>query len=137
MFPSFRCHVTIWPNVNRILCAAANAAWLTSSLPAAMAFRAGLRRSGAVQERILLRILRRNAQTAFGRSHGFSSIRSWVDYQGRVPVRTYDDFASEMERVEAGEPNVLTATRIDHFEPTSGSSGASKRIPYTRELRAE
>ncbi len=115
----------------------ANGAWLASSLPAAMAFRRGLDRVAETQERILLGILHRNAQTSFGRAHGFASIRSVRDYQDRVPVRTYDDFASEMRRVEVGETNVLTASPIDHFEPTSGSSGASKLIPYTRELREE
>lgn len=109
------------------LCVAANGAWLASSLPAALAFHADLRRAHEVQERVLLRIVRRNAQTEFGRAHDFASIRSVRDYQERVPVRTYDEF---------GEVP-LTASPVTHYEQTSGSSGASKRIPYTRELRAE
>lgn len=116
---------------------AANGAWLISSLPAARAFRHGLNRVAETQERILLGILRRNAQTAFGRAHEFASIRSVDEYQRRVPLRTYDGFAEEMRRVEAGEANVLTASPIEHFEPTSGSAGASKLIPYTREFREE
>lgn len=116
----------------RPLCLAANGAWLASSLPAALAFHAGLRRAREVQEAVLLRILRRNAATAFGRAHGFASIGSVRDYQERVPARTYDGYA-ELR----GDASVLTASPVTHYEQTSGSSGASKRIPYTRELRAE
>jgi GH3 auxin-responsive promoter len=119
------------------LCIAANGAWVLSSLREALAFRRGLNRVAEQQERILLGIVQRNARTSFGRAHGFASIRTPREYQERVPVRTYDDFAEEMRRVEAGETNVLTASPVDHFEPTSGSSGASKLIPHTPELRAE
>jgi hypothetical protein len=100
----------------RPLCLAANAAWLASSVPAALAFHANIDRAAEVQEEILFRILRRN---------GLGSIRSIREYQERVPVRTYDEY---------GE---ITASGITHFEKTSGSSGAAKRIPYNRALRAE
>lgn len=79
-----------------------------------------------------MRILRRNASTEFGRAHGFSSIRSIREYQEQVPVRTYDEYA-ELQ----GDARVLTASEVTHYEATSGSSGTAKRIPYTRELRAE
>ncbi|MDP9194440.1 MAG: GH3 auxin-responsive promoter family protein [Acidobacteriota bacterium] len=100
----------------RPLCLAANGAWIASSLPAALAFRTNLDRAAEVQEAILLRILRKN---------GLGSIRSIREYQQRVPVRTYDEY---------GE---VKASGITHYERTSGSSGAAKRIPYNRELRAE
>jgi hypothetical protein len=100
----------------RPLCLAANGAWVASSLPAALAFHANMDRAAEVQEEILLRILRRN---------GLGSIRSIREYQDRVPVRTYDEY---------GE---VTASGVTHYERTSGSSGAAKRIPYNRELRAE
>lgn len=116
----------------RPLCLAANGAWLASSLPAALAFHANLHRAAEVQEALLLRILRRNASTEFGRAHGFASIASIREYQQRVPVRTYDEYV-ELQ----GDARALTASPVTHYEPTSGSSGAAKRIPYTRELRAE
>ncbi len=116
----------------RPLCLAANGAWLASSLPAALAFHTNLHRAAEVQEALLLRILRRNAATELGRAHGFASIGSVREYQQRVPVRTYDEYV-ELQ----GDARALTASPVTHFEPTSGSSGAAKRIPYTRELRAE
>jgi len=113
------------------LALAANGAWVLASLPEALAFRAGMTRVPEVQEEILLRIVRRNAATEFGRAHGFDSIRNIREYQQRVPVRTYDELTA------ASDPRARVASPIEHFEPTSGSSGASKRIPYTRELRGE
>lgn len=112
--------------------AAANAAWVLSSLPEALAFRASLHRVEEVQRNLLLRIVRRNRDTDFGRQHDFASIRTVDDYLLRVPVRTYEDFEPYLHR-----PHALTAEPIDHFEPTSGSTGAVKLIPYTRSLRAE
>jgi GH3 auxin-responsive promoter len=100
----------------RPLCLAANAAWLASSVPAALAFHANMDRAAEVQEEILLRILRKN---------GLGFIRTIREYQERIPVRTYDEY---------GE---ITASGVTHYEQTSGSSGAAKRIPYNRALRAE
>lgn len=114
-----------------LLAAAANSAWVFSSLPHALRFRDDLHRAADVQEQILLRIAQRNARTPFGRAHGFASIRTIHDYQQRVPVRTYDELTA------AFEPHARVSETIDHVEPTSGSSGGSKRIPYTRALRAE
>ena len=111
----------------RVQSMAANAVWLASSLPRAAAFENGLRRVGAVQEQLLLRTLRRNAATPFGTAHRFASIRTVHDYQQRVPIRTYDEC----------DPAAGIAESIDRYEPTSGSSGASKRIPYTRTLRRQ
>ncbi|HKO57369.1 MAG TPA: GH3 auxin-responsive promoter family protein [Thermoanaerobaculia bacterium] len=115
----------------RLRVAAANGAWVLSSMPEALAFHAGLHSVEEVQSDLLLRIVRRNRHTEFGRQHDFASIRSVDDYLGRVPVRSYEDFAPYVQR------RALTAEPIEHFEPTSGSSGAVKLIPYTRSLRAE
>ena len=97
-----------------------------------MAFHANLPRAAEVQETVLLRILRRNASTEFGCAHRFGSVLTIRDYQERVPVRTYDEYFELRS-----DPRVLTSSLITHFEHTSGSSGASKRIPYTRDLRGE
>lgn len=113
----------------RLRCAGANGLWLLSSAPPAIAFRSGLSRVAEVQEQLLLRTLRRNASTPFGREHGFSSIRSVRDYQERVTIRTWDQVGEDPARGIA-EP-------VERYETTSGSAGPAKRIPYTRSLRHE
>ncbi len=100
-------------------------------------WRRATRRVAQSQEQVLTRILRANAGTEFGREHGVGSVRSVGDFRRRVPVRTSDEVAPWIERVAGGEPNVLTAAPVTRFGVTSGSSAASKLVPYTRALLEE
>ncbi len=90
-----------------------------------------------MQRRLLNTYLSRNAATEFGRAHDFSRLSSWEDYSARVPIGTYDDFQPWIERIAHGEDNVLTSEKVDMLEPSSGSSGPEKWVPYTRTLQAE
>ncbi len=88
-------------------------------------------RPGAAQWDKLLEICSRNAGTDFGRQHGFDRIRSVDDYRAAVPPQTYDTLAPWIDRVTAGEANVLTADEPLMFATTSGTTGAAKYIPVT------
>jgi hypothetical protein len=92
------------------------------------------RRVAIVQAGVLQDTLRKNANTVFGREHGFSSIRTVSDFEERVPVRGYAEFEPYIERAAANELEVLTSDRVESFALSSGSSGSSKLIPYTRPL---
>ncbi len=115
----------------------ANSAWLAGCLPALAHFQRATKRIAATQESILRKILRANAGTEFGRTHDFSSIHSACDFQRRVPLCDYDDCAAQVQRIAAGDQNVLTSDRVRLFEPTSGSSSAQKWIPYNGALQRE
>ena len=54
-----------------------------------------------------------------------------------LPIVTYDDIEPFIERVCAGESNVLTSEPVLMVEKTSGSTAAAKYIPYTRSLRRQ
>jgi hypothetical protein len=99
-------------------------------------FRALLPRAAETQKRRLLALLRRNADTEFGRRHGFASIRDEEGYRARVPVASYDDLRPAIERMAAGEPEVLASGRVMAFEETGGSGGGAKLIPCTEETLA-
>ena len=116
---------------------AANLVWMASCLPACLAFQKALRDPEKAQARILRSILAANAGTEFGRKHSFATIRDVREYQTRVPACTYDEIAPSIDRICAGERRILTAEPVDLFERTSGSSSASKYIPYTASLRRE
>ena len=115
----------------------ANGAWWLACLPEWLRFRRAVDRPEAIQRRLLQRYLERNAATEFGRQHDFSRLRSWDDYRASVPVRTFDEFRPWIERIADGEAGVLTGERVDLLEPSSGSSGPEKWIPYTATLKAE
>ena len=91
----------------------------------------------AAQRQILFRILARNTETSFGKSHGFSDIATIEAYQQSIPIRTYEEFKPWIQRAAAGEQHVLTASPILMFEPSSGSASASKLIPYTEDLKED
>src|SRR5688572_9028586 len=115
----------------------ANLAWWVSNVGHYSRFMAALNDPRAAQERILFRYLLDNADTAFGRRHGFTLIRSVADYQARVPLSTYDDFAPYVDRIRAGEAGVLTREPVRRLVPSSGSTRAEKLIPYTDTLARE
>ena len=80
------------------------------------------------QEDLVLRIARENANTAFGREHGFDRIRNINDFRQRVPVSTYEDYTKYIERIANGERNVLTAYLTEHLSVFDGF----KRLPQSR-----
>lgn len=115
----------------------ANSLWYLTCLLEARAFRRAQQDVAGAQRDLLLGLLRRNAGTAFGRMHGFAAMRSIAEYQARVPLTTYEDYRLAVERIGAGEAGVLTRERVLLLEPTGGSTGATRLIPYTATLRAE
>jgi hypothetical protein len=111
--------------------------WLAVNAPGYARFRAALSRPEETQRAILFRYLRENAQTAFGRAHGFSGIRTVEEFQERIPLSAWEDVAPWVDRIAAGEPGVLTRVPVRALETTSGSSSAAKRIPYTAAMQRE
>src|SRR5687768_15490760 len=51
--------------------------------------------AAAVQERTLLKLVRRAAETRFGKDHRFDAIKSIADFQARVPLRTWEAMWSD------------------------------------------
>ena len=90
------------------------------------------RHPARAQRDVLLRILRKNAATDYGRRYGFGTVRGVQDFARRVPVVEYADLESDVERMKQGQGNVLTAERTILFALTSGTSDRPKFIPITR-----
>ena len=120
-----------------ILPALANLVTVAGAAPARARFGAALRDPASAQREILLRTLRANADTAYGRAHDFASIRDEREYAARVPLVAFDDLDGWIRRVAAGEKNVLAREAVRFMEPTGGSSGYVKLIPYTAALQSE
>ena len=83
------------------------------------------------QTELLLGMLRRNADTEYGRRYNFASNNSIADYQKQVPLITYADIQQDMEQVAGGAKNVFTAEDPMMFAQTSGTTGKPKFIPVT------
>ena len=114
-----------------------NTAWMLKCRAEAAAFDGASRRVADTQARLLLQTLRANRDTDFGRAHRFGDIDDARTYRERVPPATYDDLADRIRRIAAGEANVLTREPVRLLEPTSGTTGGEKLIPYTAGLRRQ
>ena len=115
----------------------ANRAYMAGAAPAARRFGAASRAPAVAQVAVLRRILTENADTAYGRRHGFATIQSPEEYRARVPLTDYDALEGEMARVMTGDRRVLTREPPVCFELTGGSMRANKLIPCTRALLRE
>lgn len=91
----------------------------------------------AVQEHKLLSILLKNRDCVYGKRYKFSQIQSVADYQEHVPLTCYEDYVPYIDQICQGMPKILTEEEVLMLEPTSGSTAASKLIPYTKSLREE
>src|SRR5215211_1135417 len=85
------------------------------------------------QERLLRQILEANADTEFGRHHGFGGITSFQQFQEQVPISTYEDLEPYINEEMNGRANQLTKEPPVLFTTTSGTTGNRKYIPMTRE----
>jgi len=83
------------------------------------------------QERKLLELLERNADSEYGREHGFDRIRSIEDYRASVPPNTYETLEPYILRMCKGQSGVLTSDVALMFATTSGTTGSAKYIPVT------
>ena len=71
--------------------------------------------------------------TEFGKAHNFISINSHQDFVKQVPIRDYEDLRSYIDKVVAGEENILWPKKPLYFAKTSGTTSGAKYIPITKE----
>ena len=113
----------------------ANSFWYLSLLREARAFHQNIKNTSKTQESVLKSILKRHQETRFGKQYSFKKICNIHDFQEAVPLSQYDDYLPYIERIANGEQGVLTSDKVILLEPTSGSTAASKLIPYTASLK--
>jgi hypothetical protein len=102
------------------------------------AFEAATHRPQEVQDALLAQILARQADTAFGRDHGFAAARTPADFRARVPVAGYEYVEPYIRRVMKGETAALLADPTVHmFALTSGTTATRKFIPVTSQYLAD
>ena len=85
-----------------------------------------------VQERFLMELLERNAQTEYGKKWGFSGLRTVEDYRKQVPLSRYDDYEPLIERQIGGEKGLLTADEPVFYCISAGSTSQPKYVPITQ-----
>jgi hypothetical protein len=85
------------------------------------------------QNEVFRDLIRKAKNTSFGLDHNFKDIHSHKDFTARVPVRDYEDLRPYVDRVVAGEENILWPGKPLYFAKTSGTTSGAKYIPLTKD----
>jgi len=83
------------------------------------------------QKKYLLKVIRNNSDTLYGKEYGFSNISSIEDYRDHVPINQYNDLEPYVTQTTNGEQNILTSEDVYMFNLTSGTTAKPKYIPVT------
>ena len=83
-------------------------------------------------EKLLMKIIRRNENSGFGKKHGFKDIRTVEEYRNRIPLSYYDDYKEDIQRmIDDNQEDLLTSLKLIGYSMTSGSTGNVKYFPIT------
>jgi len=85
------------------------------------------------QERVFQSLISDASDTEFGRDHNFKNIKTHADFVKYVPVRDYEALKSYVEKMVAGEEDILWKGKPLYFAKTSGTTSGAKYIPITKE----
>ncbi len=84
------------------------------------------------QEAVFQELLRTASDTLFGKAHNFGEIQDHADFVKHVPIRDYEELKGYVEKVVAGEADVLWPGKPIYFAKTSGTTSGAKYIPITK-----
>lgn len=87
-----------------------------------------------VQEELFGRLVLTGSKSVYGAIHDFSTIKTYARYKAIVPLQEYEDVKPWIDRLMAGEQNLLWPTETKWFAQSSGTTNSrSKLIPVTKE----
>src|SRR5687768_1482043 len=90
-----------------------------------------------LQQQTLKRLIEKAKNTRFGNDHNFGQIRLYEDFKRNVPIRDYEELRPYIERVTAGEENVMWPGKPTYLTKTSGTTSGVKYIPISKESMPE
>ncbi len=103
--------------------------------PTSLKFNKSLEDPQIAQQDTYWKIMADFAQTDYAKSYGITGVENYKEFAAKVPIQTYDELEPWIERqVKFPDAKILTPHKIVHVEPTSGSAGNKKQIPYTGKL---
>jgi len=85
------------------------------------------------QEKVFKHLLSKGKDTAFGKDHNFNAISTYEDFKKEVAVTDYEGLRKYIDRIVAGETDVLWTGKPLYFAKTSGTTSGAKYIPITKD----
>jgi len=87
----------------------------------------------ASQEQTFKMLVEQARNTRFGQDHGFEQIKDYQTFKTKVPVRDYEGHRPYVDRIIAGEKDVLWPGVPLYLSKTSGTTSGAKYIPISKE----
>ncbi|WP_372920137.1 GH3 auxin-responsive promoter family protein [Salegentibacter sp.] len=87
----------------------------------------------AIQQKVFKDLIDQAKNTQFGKDHDFSGIENYRDFAEKVPVRDYEELKPWVDKMVAGEADVLWPGKPLYYAKTSGTTSGAKYIPLTKE----
>tara|TARA_R100000935_G_scaffold58700_1_gene97129 strand:- start:51 stop:1550 length:1500 start_codon:yes stop_codon:yes gene_type:complete len=87
----------------------------------------------ATQKKVFNELLEKARVTQFGLDHQFRNIKNYKEFASQVPVRDYEELKPYVDKMVAGEENILWPGKPLYYAKTSGTTSGAKYIPLTKE----
>ena len=88
------------------------------------------------QRKCLQEILNETSQTPFGTQSELAEVRDYESFSSKFPVTDYESWR-ELIQKQRDSSRLQLNRDVQRYEPTSGSTGARKWIPYSRRFLME
>ena len=85
------------------------------------------------QKNILNQLVQQAQNTLYGKDHGFDQIADYAGFVLANPIHQYEDLIPYIDRIKAGEHDVLWPGLPLYFAKTSGTTAGAKYIPISHE----
>jgi hypothetical protein len=87
----------------------------------------------AHQEDIFKALLKKAANTIFGKQYKFSEIKTYEDFTTNVPLFDFEDLKPFIEQIKEGKQNVLWPGKPIYLAKSSGTTSGVKYLPITKD----
>ncbi len=88
----------------------------------------------ALQHGVLNYLISKGKQTEYGRNHLMGAVDNYEDFRDRLPICTYEDLKSDIDRMRHGDEDVLWPGQTRWYAKSSGTTNdKSKFIPISPE----
>lgn len=85
------------------------------------------------QLNLMKSLVQQASSTLFGKDHKFSEINDYEQFKKNIPIHDYEGLKSYVEKVVAGESDILWPDKPLYFAKTSGTTSGVKYIPISKE----
>ena len=84
------------------------------------------------QDNVFTELIKTASKTLFGKDHYFAEIKNHTDFIKNVPIRDYEELKGYVEKMVAGNSDILWPGKPIYFAKTSGTTSGAKYIPITK-----